>query len=78
MHILLKILFVKNDYQGGFNMNLTRAKEIASSQNKIDIRYNGKKVIIEKINADNGIAHISYVDNPNKKDQVSITNLEER
>lgn len=59
-------------------MNLTRAKEIVSSNGKVDVRFNGKKVIIEKVNEDNGIAYISYVDNPDIKDQVSITNLEER
>lgn len=74
----MKILYLKKPDKEVLDMNLTRAKQIASSPEKAEVRYNGKPVIIEKINEDNGIAHIRFLDNPEKKDQVSITNLEEK
>lgn len=59
-------------------MNLTRAKEIVSSPSMIDVTYNGVPIYIEHINEDNGIAYIHSLDNPEDRQQVSITNLEER
>jgi small acid-soluble spore protein H (minor) len=58
-------------------MNKRRAKEIASSPIMANVTYNGVPIYIESVNEDNGIAYIHSLDNPENRQQVSITNLEE-
>lgn len=58
-------------------MNRTRAKEIASSPVMAKVTYNGIPIYIESVNEQNGIAYIHYLHEPENKQQVSITNLEE-
>jgi len=58
-------------------MDLSRAKEIYNSPEMIRVTYNGVPVYIESINERNGIAYIHPIDNPEKKEQVSIQNLKE-
>lgn len=58
-------------------MKNKRAKEIADSPDMIKVTYNGIPVYIEDINEDNNIAKIRFLDQSNKIDEVSITNLEE-
>lgn len=58
-------------------MDNKRAKEIASSPDMIKVTYNGAPVYIESVNEDNNIAKIYFLNKPDNKQEVSITNLEE-
>ena len=59
-------------------MNAQRAQEIAFSPTMSDVTYNGESVYIEHVDQENGIATIHSLDEPNNKQSVSVTSLNEK
>jgi small acid-soluble spore protein H (minor) len=59
-------------------MNAQRAEEIASSPNMVTVTYNEESIYIEHVDEQNGIATIHSLDDPNKKQSVSVTSLQEQ
>lgn len=59
-------------------MDAQRAQEIASSDNMANVTYNGERVYIEHVDQGNGTATIHTLDNPNSKQSVSVTSLQEQ
>lgn len=59
-------------------MEAQRAQEITNSVNMTNVFYNGAKVYIEHVDRDNGIATIHPLDDPDKKQSVSISSLKEQ
>ncbi|MCP1493467.1 small acid-soluble spore protein H (minor) [Peribacillus frigoritolerans] len=59
-------------------MNAQRAEEIASSPNMVNVTYNEESIYIEHVDEQNGIATIHSLDDPNKKQSVSVTSLQEQ
>ena len=58
-------------------MNRTRAKEVASSPEMINVTYNGSPIYIETINPTKDYASIHYLDQPYNSQEVSLTELVE-
>ncbi|WP_186579602.1 H-type small acid-soluble spore protein [Aquibacillus kalidii] len=58
-------------------MDPKRAQEITSSINMVDVRYNGSKVYIEHVDQDVGKATIHPINDPEKKQSVSVNDLTE-
>ncbi|MFC7061614.1 small acid-soluble spore protein H [Halobacillus seohaensis] len=58
-------------------MNAQRAQEIASSQMMANVSYNGEGIYIEHVDQQNGTATIHSLNEPNKKQSVSVTGLQE-
>ena len=56
-------------------MDTERAKEIASSPTMINVTYNGTPIYIENINETNGTAKIHSLNQPEDKQEVSVSNL---
>lgn len=56
-------------------MDKERAKEIAASPVLVDVTYNGDPIYIEAINEMNDTARIHSLDEPQNKQEVSLTNL---
>ncbi|MDP9739418.1 UNVERIFIED_ORG: small acid-soluble spore protein H (minor) [Bacillus sp. B2I3] len=59
-------------------MNAQRAEEIASSPNMVAVTYNEESIYIEHVDEQNGTATIHPLDDPNKKQSVSVTSLQEQ
>ena len=59
-------------------MNAQRAQEIASSSTMANVMYNGQPIYIEHVDQDQGVATIHSLDNPNNKQSVSVTSLQEQ
>ncbi|WP_408007690.1 small acid-soluble spore protein H [Pseudalkalibacillus sp. A8] len=59
-------------------MDARRAQEITSSPAMIDVTYNGQHVYIEHVDQSNGKATIHPLDNPDKKESVSVDSLMEQ
>jgi small acid-soluble spore protein H (minor) len=59
-------------------MNAQRSQEISSSPIMANVTYNGERVYIEHVDEQNGTATIHSLDEPNKKQSVSVTSLEEQ
>ncbi|MDD4504536.1 MAG: H-type small acid-soluble spore protein [Clostridiaceae bacterium] len=59
-------------------MDKRRAKEIASSPVMINVTHNGMPIYIENIDENSGTANIHPINQPNNKQEVSITNLIEQ
>ncbi|WP_077214966.1 small acid-soluble spore protein H [Bacillus dakarensis] len=59
-------------------MNAQRAQEIASSPNMANVTYNGEGIYIEHVDETNGIATIHSLNEPNNKQSVSVTSLNEQ
>ena len=59
-------------------MDKRRAKEIASSPVMINVTHNGMPIYIENIDENSGTANIYPINQPNNKQEVSITNLIEQ
>ncbi|MEY8734167.1 small acid-soluble spore protein H [Peribacillus frigoritolerans] len=59
-------------------MNAQRAEEIASSPNMVNVTYNEESIYIEHVDEQNGMATIHSLDDPNKKQSVSVTSLQEQ
>ncbi|WHX66008.1 small acid-soluble spore protein H [Peribacillus frigoritolerans] len=59
-------------------MNAQRAEEIASSPNMVTVTYNKESIYIEHVDEQNGTATIHPLDDPNKKQSVSVTSLQEQ
>jgi small acid-soluble spore protein H (minor) len=59
-------------------MDAKRAQEISSSSNMTKVSYNGTNVYIEHVDQQNGLATIHPLDNPDQKQSVNVSSLEER
>ncbi|WHY55716.1 small acid-soluble spore protein H [Peribacillus simplex] len=59
-------------------MNAQRAEEIASSPNMVNVTYNEESIYIEHVDEQSGVATIHPLDDPNKKQSVSVTSLKEQ
>jgi small acid-soluble spore protein H (minor) len=59
-------------------MDSQRAQEISSSSVMANVTYNGKQVYIEHVDRQNEMATIHSLDEPNKKESVSVTSLIEQ
>ncbi|KRF54802.1 acid-soluble spore protein H [Bacillus sp. Soil745] len=59
-------------------MNAQRAEEIASSPNMVTVTYNEESIYIEHVDEQNGTATIHPLDDPNKKQSVSVNSLQEQ
>ncbi|MBR8643881.1 small acid-soluble spore protein H [[Brevibacterium] frigoritolerans] len=59
-------------------MNAQRAEEIASSPNMVTVTYNEESIYIEHVDEQNGTATIHPLDDPIKKQSVSVTSLQEQ
>jgi small acid-soluble spore protein H (minor) len=59
-------------------MNAQRAQEISSSPMMANVTCNGESVYIEHVDQQNGIATIHPLDEPNNKQSVSVTSLNEQ
>ncbi len=59
-------------------MNAKRAEEIASSPTMVTVTYNEESIYIEHVDEQNGTATIHPLDDPNKKQSVSVTSLQEQ
>ncbi|MGI6318990.1 MAG: H-type small acid-soluble spore protein [Firmicutes bacterium] len=58
-------------------MDVLRAQEIANSPVMVNVTYNGDLVYIEHVDREKQIATIHSLSNPNIKQSVSVTNLQE-
>lgn len=67
------LIFLK----GGANMDAQRAQEISDAPVMINVTYNGNPVYIEHVDQSNQTATIHPLNNPNKKQSVSVTALKE-
>ncbi|WP_026580801.1 small acid-soluble spore protein H [Bacillus sp. J33] len=59
-------------------MNAQRAQEIASSSIMANVTYNGENIYIEHVDQQNGTATIHSLNDPNNKQSVSVTSLQEQ
>jgi small acid-soluble spore protein H (minor) len=59
-------------------MNAKRAQEIASSETMVNVSYNGESIYIEHVDQQNGTATIHPLDEPTKKQSISVTSLNEQ
>ncbi|AXI09966.1 small acid-soluble spore protein H [Oceanobacillus sp. 143] len=59
-------------------MDAQRAQEITSSPDIIDVTYNGEAIYIEHVDEQNGTATIHFLNEPNNKQSVSVTSLNEQ
>ncbi|MFD6209114.1 small acid-soluble spore protein H [Peribacillus sp. NPDC060253] len=55
-----------------------RTEEIASSPIMANVTYNERSIYIEHVDEQNGTASIHSLDEPNKKQSVSVTSLKEQ
>jgi small acid-soluble spore protein H (minor) len=58
-------------------MDAQRAQEIANSPSMINVTYNGSPVYIEHVDREKQIATVHPINNPNSKQSVPVTNLQE-
>jgi len=58
-------------------MNKSRASEIASSKEMVDVTYNGRPIYIENVNPNKDAASIHYLNQPRYTQEVSVTQLME-
>lgn len=58
-------------------MDIKRAKEISSSQEMINVTYNGGLIYIEDVNSNRDTASIHYLDQPQNSQEVSVSQLVE-
>jgi small acid-soluble spore protein H (minor) len=59
-------------------MDSQRAQEIALSATMANVTYNGQNIYIEHVDQQNGTATIHPLDNPNEKQSVSVSSLNEQ
>ncbi|MBB6444948.1 small acid-soluble spore protein H [Bacillus benzoevorans] len=59
-------------------MEMQRAQEIASSPVMANVTCNGENVYIEHVDQQKGLATIHSLNNPNQKQSVSVTSLNEQ
>lgn len=64
--------------KGGKNMDAQRAQEIANSSTMANVICNGTRIYIEHVDQQNGTATIHPLDEPNQKQNVSISSLIEQ
>jgi len=58
-------------------MNAKRAQEIANSPVMADVTYNGERIYIQEVDEQNNTATIYALENPNKRQTVSVESLVE-
>ena len=58
-------------------MNAQRAQEISESPVIANVMYNGEKVYIQHVDADKRTARIYPLDDPQKEQEVPLSNLME-
>ncbi|WP_075618806.1 H-type small acid-soluble spore protein [Paenisporosarcina indica] len=58
-------------------MEAKRAQEISSTKSMVSVSHKGKAVYIEHIDQTKGLATIHPLDNPDTKQSVSVTELDE-
>ena len=66
-----EIVFLKED----FTMNAQRAQEISESPVIAKVMYNGENVYIQHVDAEKGTARIYPLDDPQKEQDVPLSNL---
>ncbi|WP_066048590.1 small acid-soluble spore protein H [Robertmurraya korlensis] len=59
-------------------MDSQRAQEISFSSVMTNVTYNGKQIYIEHVDQQKGMATIHPLDEPTKKQTVSVTSLLEQ
>ncbi|MEH7110420.1 small acid-soluble spore protein H [Bacillus sp. JJ1764] len=59
-------------------MDAQRAQEICNSNTMANVICNGRQIYIEHVDQERGLATIHPLDEPNNKQNVSITNLIEQ
>jgi small acid-soluble spore protein H (minor) len=59
-------------------MDAQRAQEISASATMANVTYNGQSIYIEHVDQQNGTATIHPLDEPNNKQSVSVSSLEEQ
>jgi small acid-soluble spore protein H (minor) len=59
-------------------MDAQRAQEISESSAMANVTYNGQSIYIEHVDQQNGTATIHPIDEPNNKQSVSVSSLEEQ
>jgi len=58
-------------------MNVQRAKEIASSPDVKEVKYNGERVYIQDVDEQNETARIYVLEQPENMQEVQVDNLTE-
>jgi len=58
-------------------LDAIRAIEIISDPNLIDVVYNESHIYIQNVNKQNGTASIYHLENPENKQEVSLSDLVE-
>lgn len=71
---ILCLLEIKGGTQ---KMDAQRAQEISSSSTMANVTYNGQSIYIEHVDQQNGTATIHPLDEPNNKQNVTVSSLEE-
>ena len=59
-------------------MDVQRAQEISNLPVMVNVTYNGDLVYIEHVDREKQIATIHPLNNPNSKQSVFVTNLQEQ
>ncbi len=59
-------------------MELIRAKQITVSKDMINVTYKGMSIYIENIDSEHGTARIHPLDEPDKRQEVPLTDLIEQ
>jgi small acid-soluble spore protein H (minor) len=59
-------------------MDAQRAQEISASATMANVTYNGQNIYIEHVDQQNGTATIHPLNEPNNKQSVSVSSLEEQ
>jgi small acid-soluble spore protein H (minor) len=61
-----------------FNMDPKRAQEISESASMVNVTCNGEQIYIEHVDQQAGKATIHSLNNPDQKQSVDVSNLNEQ
>lgn len=59
-------------------MDAQRAQEIVNLPTMVNVTLNGNRVYIEHVDRDKQLATVHLLDNPNSKQSVPLSNLQEQ
>ncbi len=75
IHLLHTVIAMR---KGGLEMEAQRAQEIMNSPKMVTVTHNGTSVYIEHVDQQQGTATVHPLDNPDEKQNVSVSSLQER
>jgi len=64
--------------KGEYEMNVNRAKEIASMGEMVNVQYEGESIYIQSVDVEQGTARIFPLNNPQSEKSVPVEGLSEQ